>query len=1105
MTPLHGVGGLLFPRQFLAQLAVERPGADRAPDPVTRRLAHWWMRVEATCGPASGARLLFDEAAMPLFAQFGFRARSLDMRGSAALSHLETPRGTPVALLVLPWAARPSSAWRDVVRVSRGIGADWCFVLAGPYLSLVEARGQMLRRAVDFALPDALDAPAVHVLWRLCRATAFDGRDRRGAARAPVDHLVEAAARFRERVRDDLQAGVLRGLGALLRVLPRGLAGTRSASRAAPLDEALTIVYRLLFLFFAESRELVPCGHRVYREAYAVGRLAHEASRGGQATGLWQALAAITRLSRVGCHTDDLIVTPFNGRLFARSAAPSLERDRRLRPGRIAAARDRAMHDALVALATRHAPLAARHAPDGREDISYTDLGVEQLGAVYERVLDVDPESLTGAPAVAPGRRAGRGHSLRRKQTGTFYTPQALADFVVRRTLAPLVAGASADQVLALRVVDPSMGSGAFLVSACRYLSSAYERALVDEGRCEETDITDDVRADIRRLVAERCLAGVDANPTAVQLARLSLWLATLAHGKPLGFLDHRLRTGNSLIGAGPAELRELRETGGRRATAPLPLLEYADVESSLAAAARPLADLVRRRDETVLDVRAKETAWAVLAGDRSPLRRLRQAADLWCARWFWPDGRAPSAAEIRAALDAVLKDDPTLRAGTLARWLATSAALQRTQRFFHWRLEFPDVFFQQDGRPRERPGFDAVIGNPPWEMLRQDTANPRTPTASLVRFIRDSGVYAHCGGGHVNLYQPFLERALQLARPCGRVGLVLPWGLAVDDGAAALRAQLLDRCATDTVVGLDNGGGLFPIHRGLRFLALTTSPGRATDTVRARFGVKTDADLHALPDAADESANPDAAYPIRLTPALVGRIGGRTRRIPDARDGRDVDLLEAVTSRFPALADAAGWNARFGRELNATEDRRHFSAAGLPVIGGRHIQPFVVDAEAASDRIAPATAARLLPGGGYRRPRLAYRDVSGVGNRLALIAAIVPAQVVTTHTLFCLRTPAPGEAQEFLCALLNSDVLNAVARLLMGGHLTTSLVESLPAPAWTGSRAQRRTAALARRRGRRPGDERVERALQSAVAGLYGLEDALLQRVRELCRRRAR
>ena len=215
---------------------------------------------------------------------------------------------------------------------------------------------------------------------------------------------------------------------------------------------------------------------------------------------------------------------------------------------------------------------------------------------MYERVLDVDmPRSdaaTTGSDRHRPGRSRAGGHSQLRKQSGTFYTPQALTEFVVRRTLAPLVAGRSADEILALRVVDPAMGSGAFLVAACHFLAGAYEQALVEEGRAGSPDFDDAERANARRLVAERCLAGVDLNPTAVQLARLSLWLTTLASGKPLSFLDHRLRHGNSLVGAAPADLARVRAHHGHREPAALPLFDDLDLEHSLRRVAGPLADL---------------------------------------------------------------------------------------------------------------------------------------------------------------------------------------------------------------------------------------------------------------------------------------------------------------------------------------------------------------------------------------------------------------------------------------------------------------------------------------------------------------------------------
>ena len=458
----------------------------------------------------------------------------------------------------------------------------------------------------------------------------------------------------------------------------------------------------------------------------------------------------------------------------------------------------------------------------------------------------------------------------------------------------------------------------------------------------------------------------------------------------------------------------------------------------------------------------------------------------------------------MRAAIDALIGGDRTLSQGQVARWLDVARTVGAAHRFFHWPIEFADIFYDAAGRPRRRPGFDAVVGNPPWEMLRRDAGMPapedagaaaRSAPGRLVRFIRESGRYPSCRQGHVNLYQPFLELALSIGREGGRIGLVLPWGLAADDGAAALRSTLFERASVDAIVGLDNGRGLFPIHRGLRFLVLVASPGGSTHEFRARFGVRTNEDIASLPDADDDADRARSQYPVRLTPRLLSRISGPARRIPDLRHDDQLEFLEQMAGAHPPLGDASGWGARFGRELNATEDRANFGAVGLPVIEGKHVRPFAVDTSSAALRISERDARRRLPSEPFLAARLAYRDVSGVGNRQSLIAAVVPRGVVTTHTLDCLRAPLPIERQHFLCGLLNSYVLNAVARLLMGGHLTTGLVERLPAPAWTGAPDQRRVARLARRLVERP-HPRVHALLQAAVARLYGLGTEAFGRV---------
>jgi hypothetical protein len=1100
MSALPGVSGALFPSRYLTD-ALVRDAAALRPDavataPIERRLQGWWKAVSARCGPVTATRVLFDVVAMPLFGMLGFRARDVAFDGRRGHAILDTPGGAAVALIVHPWATRPSAMARDVHLHAARAGADWCFVLAPPFLSLTAARGHATRRAIDFALPHVVNRPSLDTFLAIARSDAFDRVHARGRAEpSRLDALIAKSHVYQDRVRRDLQHGVAEAIARL----SDACGGAGRLSRQAAREDALTIVYRVLFLLFAESRDCVPHRQMLYARAYAMSRLCRDASQSNE-PGSWEGLAAASRLARLGCRTADLDVAAFNGKLFARTAAMSLERGRPARrPTRDSERRDAAARAALVALGSRPGPA-------GRESIAFRDLGVEQLGTIYERVLDLPLPA--DRPRESPRCDRAPRHSAARKRTGTFYTPQALTELVVRRTLGPLVSGATADDILKLRVLDPAMGSGAFLVASCHYLAAAYEHALIDEGRANAADFADDDRANIRRLVAERCLAGVDRNPTAVQLARLSLWLTTLAAGKPLTFLDHRLRVGDSLLGAWPDDLSRLSDRRGQAGA--LPLFADDDIDAAMRRISRPLGALFERHDDTLRDVRAKEALWRHITSESSALDPWRQALHLWCARWFWPrdaSSAPPDAAESRALIAALLRGDVSLPRAHVDARLRDVARAASAHAFFHWPLEFPDVFYGDDGHAKDAPGFDAVVGNPPWEMLRADPlerhqgdgtnvdhASPRADR-SLLRFIRGCGAYPSCDRGHLNLYQPFVDRAIALTRRHGRIGLVLPWGLATDDGAEPLRRRLLDETAVTTIVGVDNAAALFPIHRGTRFMAITASPGQRTHEIRAAMGLTRSSDLDALPA---HDVGGASAFPMRLTPRQIERISGSSRRFPDVRRATDLAWIERVCGSSPRLGAPDGWQVAFGRELNATEARRHMTSTGLAVLEGKHVTPFAVDVAASVDRLERIAADRLLPARPFERPRLVYRDVSGVANRTSLIAAIVPSGCVTTHTLLCLKTPLPLDRQHFLCALFNSYVLNAIVRALMGGHVTTTIVEALPVPIWRGDRQQLTIARLGRRLASAPGSALAQAVLQALVARLYGLDSTELTRVLE-------
>jgi hypothetical protein len=1056
---------------------------------VTADLVRWWRRVRTRCGPATGVRALADAAAAPLATILGFT-----LRGATSLTETTwiavLDAGDVLAPLVLTtWGASLDSAWRIGVRHSLALHARWCLLFNGTHLRVLDAGRTFARRHLDFELDAAIEGDAVRLVLMLASAESL--RPSPGTGGVPrLDAIVAASDATGLRVCGALRGGVHRAIELLLAAFAERPQRRSTTPLDALYEQALTAVYRILFLCFAEARGLVPTWHPVYRDGYTVESMRALAERADAPDDLWEAFQAISRLAHHGCEAGDLRVTPFNGRLFAPSRAPLLER-----PG-LSGTKAR---EVVLALSTTISPSGTR------ERVTYADLGVEELGAVYEGLLDYEP-TLLPADVRAQAERSrrataivlARSDSSRRKATGTFYTPRPITRFLVRRALEPLVADASAERILALRIVDPAMGSGAFLVEACRFLARAYEAALVRDGQLGETDVSPADRATFRRLIAQRCLFGVDLNPMAVHLARLSLWLTTLAADKPISFLDHHLLTGDSLLGAAPSDIARLvpgRTRARRSDDDQLPLFDPDLLKSAAANVQLIRRDLEHTPDESAAIVRRKERQLTELAA-AGALRSWKSVADLWCAAWFAPV--APSAGVYRTLVDEVLTRRGVLGPPTVTRCFSEVKQLAEAHRFFHWPLEFPEVFFGPDGRELPDGGFDAVVGNPPWEMLRADARPPKDHAGSrsaMLRFTRDSGLYHAQSDGHANQYQLFAERALWLARPGGRVALVLPSGLLHDHGCARLRHLLLEQGRVESILGFDNCAGIFPIHRSVRFVLLSAVRGGGTARVRCRFGLRDPAVL----DRLDDSGNDDAAW-FSFTPALLRQLTGPGLAIPDVRSSMDLAVLEQAARRIPPLASRHGWQARFARELNATDDRRHFTSTGrgLPIVEGKHLGAFSVNTGAATLRIAAPVAARLLdPAHTFGRARLAFRDVASATNRMTLIAAIVPAGAVTTHTVFCLRSFLHASDQLVLCAILNSYIANFLVRLRITTHVTLAVMNWLPVPRpRTGSALYAELLRCARALAGNPADADASAGLHAAAASAYGLTEQELAHV---------
>lgn len=1033
---LKGITGSLASVELLEALA----GTTGA----TGRLRMLLCTARDTLGPVSPARQVADVLVEPLMRELGVKTSPLaDTYGDFSLGLSRDGAGIGT-LSVGGWnadlrrlrAAATRPAWP---------GSRWWIGANGATLRVLEVSRAYSRRSVDFDLERMIDDDrSLRVLQRL-----FETAD--CGSLVVLDELLVDTERHRAAVGRSLQAGVEQALTRLIAGFARG-STRRAVERDAALADALTIVYRILFLLFAEARNLVPQWHPIYRDSYTIESLRPAAEGHSAVNGLWQSLQAIARLAHRGCTAGSLRVVPFNGRLFSPSAAPLAESF---------VLDDRVAREVLLAVTTR--PGAGR-----RERITYADLGVEQLGAVYERVLDFSPAAGNGVVRlVSTGRRKG---------SGTFYTPRSITEYLVRRTLAPLIRGRTPGEVLSLRVVDPAMGSGAFLVAACRYLADAYEEALIVEGSVVRGEVSATDRAGFRRVVAQRCLYGVDLNPTAVQLARLSLWLCTLAADRPLTFLDHHLRTGNALAGARSTDVARQPPGGGRgQAPSPLPLFDEV-LASHLASTVRPRLAMALEPDDSAEAVRRKERTVEDLGGRNGPLSAWRTVADAWCAAWFWPDGVGRITPRSWPAFQAALRGDPSgLPPRLLREWRAAAANAASRERFFHWDLEFPEAYFDHRGEPLADAGFHAVIGNPPWSAARE-----------LTSFSRQSGCYRLQGGGHANLYQLFAERMLQLAMRGARVGMLMPSGLLADHGSSALRQFLFERSSIDAVIGFDNRDALFPIHRGVRFSLLTASVGGVTGELPYRAGLTRAGDLDDVPD---EGSVPGS---VRVPLTLVRRFSGSGLAVPELPAERDRAILSHVLSVAPALGGLEGWDARFGRELNATDDRKHFGSSGLPVLEGKHLDAFVVDAGRASQFVERPIAVRLL---GRRdqldRARLGYREVAASTNRMTLIAAMIPPGTVTTHTIFCLRAPRDEDVHWYLCGVFNSFVANYLVRLRGGTHVPAAVIEHLPVPVVARrSPAFETIVRLARMAAAEPLDTQVRARLDAHVTRAYRLDE---------------
>jgi len=992
---------------------------------------------------------------------------------------------------------------------------------------------------------------------------------------AALPDLLEAARLSQARVTKELRVQARTAVERFLQAVlddPANATRLRHRCRLAVTlwQEALILVYRVLFILKLESaadpaRVFSFAATPLWRQALspnrALGPLARRHLDQGHDTGrmLSDGLRTIFRIFNEGLSCSELSIAPLGGALFGAQSMPLLD----------------SLHwsEAAVALLLDRLLWTMPRGRE-RERVQYGPLNVEELGRVYEALLELEPgiatrpmvrmrrgklEVVVLAGSVTPRFLAANSDDndedsnvvrkqdiasgqfylragLGRKATGSYYTPDEFVRFLVHETLAPQIAARSPDDdpnpaaILALKVVDPATGSGHFLVQACRFLGEALcaacrlcdTLATAAEAQAVQAPAGEQARllaraqalraridalpdpdrtlqaylpshsheggdsgisqscalAICRRLVAVHCLYGVDRNPLAIELAKLSLWLESYAEGLPLTFLDHRLVAGDSLAGSFFPQLVTFPVGGGD-----LDPLLARDVASRLAASLQAALTEVHALQSTVgrdaADLVLKQGAKSRLDAALFPLRQL---ARVWSGAVMLAQRESDDEFLALAQHVATHGAWPGKLTRRQTRLLATGANA------LPWDLTFPEIF-QPDACGIRTGGFDAVLGNPPWDIVQQnakeflagfDLSILNAPTrreaetkqvrllsdpttAAAFRAYQENFEHQHrladrlyafqktangaAMAGKLDAFRIFAERKLQLAGLHGAVGMVVPSSFHANEGATAIRHLYLQRTDLRCCFSLENRRRLFDIHVRQKFaLVVARRPG-PTQSVQCGFYLDDLAQLG------------DPTRIMRYDRRFIEASGGAHATFLELRSTRDLAIAHLVFLRHPSLRD---WTARrgivLGRELNITDDAdrltpvrdlRRFRQPYLLLHEGKTIQQFDdrwdtgprygLMLSALQDKPAWQEAARHF--------RLAVRKIARSTDERTAIAAFTSPFYLFSITANVERTPqARCNADALvLCAVINSFVFDWALRQKTAATVNLFILEACP------------------------------------------------------------
>lgn len=864
----------------------------------------------------------------------------------------------------------------------------WAIVTNGKTLRVLRDNLSLTRQAyLEFDLFAMLEGELYadfKLLWLICHESRLEG-DR--PEECWLEQWSRQAAKDGTRALDDLRRGVEGAIEALGRgflqhpanqTLRRSLEEGR-LDRQDYYRQVLRLVYRLLFLFVAEDRGLLldpdaPGELRErYLDYYSTARLRWLASRrrGTRHADLWQALRVVMRHlgSDTGC--PGLALYPLGGFLWSEGALPALTGS------------ELANQDLLEAIRK----LSYTFDKNVPRPVDYKNMGTEELGSVYESLLELTPELNQTAGSFKLVSLSGN----ERKSTGSYYTPPELVQTLLDSALEPVVKERLAEArktgrglagealaehlsgaLLSLTVCDPACGSGHFLLAAAHRL--AHHLASVRSGDAEPAP--EAMRRALRDVIGH-CIYGVDINPMAVELCKVNLWIECLEPTRPLSFLENKILCGNSLLGVTPELMKagvpdeafvallgdDKKHVTALKKKNAQERKGYVQGQLAFGAQAAPSTSegevraLEAVADDRIDGIHRKEEMFARWQADPARVRE-KLTCDAWCAAFVV--SKRPDQPSLTQETVLALGTGEPAPAGV--RELVEKAAADYG--FFHWHLAFPSVF--SDG------GFTLVLGNPPWERLKiqekewfasrsryvaeaktaaersRRIADLRTSDPALFEafqedlrrsegeshFLHNSGRYPLCGRGDINTYAVFAETNRMLMNEVGQFGCIIPSGVATDHTTQHFFADLIETRTIRSLYDFENAVGYFPGvgHGRFKFCLLTlTGRGRPIDQADFVWYAHRTTDL-------DESHRH-----FGLTREELERLNPNTSNCPIFRSRRDADLNIAVYRRVPVLwregpQEANPWKLSFLRMLDTANDSGLFRDAPALEADGYHL-----------------------------------------------------------------------------------------------------------------------------------------------------------------------